>query len=81
MRDELFYHCNLSQGASRTSAFIPARGAILGANVEINEKGFDGLWRVDLVADRPVTSAALAAQQQKAREGYESIVGEKKPKG
>lgn len=50
MTDEMFHWCQLANGDKRTAGYIEARGAIVGAQVEMID--LDGeLWDVLTVGD------------------------------
>lgn len=74
------YQCDLSRGDARTRAYIEERGARLGASVELKEKGFEGFWRVDAVADTGIDAKALGEKQILDRDSLPSVVGQKRPK-
>lgn len=55
--DELFYHVELQKGTTHQIAWIAARGAKLGAFVELlDNEGEDAKgWQVVSVGDQPIT--------------------------
>jgi hypothetical protein len=69
----MYFQCELSQGTRRTRGYIEQRGAVRGRLVEIKDDGFDGLWRVDQVADRGVEERALREKQMRDRDPFGSI--------
>lgn len=69
----MYFQCELSQGNRRTRGYIEQRGAIEGRLVSIKDDGFDGLWRVDQVADRGVDERALREKQARDRDPFGSI--------
>lgn len=69
-----YYQCDLSQGSTRTTAYIEERGAKLGARVEIKTSGFDGLWEVIQVADKGIEGAILSELQKNNRNSFGSIL-------
>jgi hypothetical protein len=62
-----FYQCRLQQGQATTVGWIEARGARLGARVEVPECG--GLWRVAAVFEPPLEAEALREKQRVDRKG------------
>jgi hypothetical protein len=57
-----FYQCELQQGSVTTIGWIEARGAKLGARVDVPEHG--GLWRVVAVY-RPALDAAWLQEKRR----------------
>jgi hypothetical protein len=47
----LFYQCRFRRGSERTVAWIEARGAKVGAWVELETLDKDGPWQVEAVFD------------------------------
>lgn len=68
-----YYQCDLSQGTTRTHGYIEERAAIPGAQVEIKEPGFDGLWTVEAVSDKGISEEKLKADQRMNRNAFASI--------
>lgn len=68
-----YYQCELSQGTGRTRGYIEERGAKVGCLVEIKDAGFDGLWRVDAVADTGISEEKMRADQKMNRNAFASI--------
>lgn len=77
---ELLYQAELSQGTTRTRGYIPERAAKVGAMIEIKEAGFDGLWRVDSVADRASPKEVVKRYEEMSRNAFGSIDGQKSAK-
>lgn len=77
---ELLYQARLSQGTTQTHGYIPERAAKVGAMIEIKEAGFDGLWRVDSVADRASPKEVVKRYEEMSRNAFESIAGQKAAK-
>jgi hypothetical protein len=72
------YQCHLRQGATQTVGWIEARGAKLGARVELKTEGFDdGLWLVTHVCQPPFAADDLRRKQDSQRNGLPSIQGRK----
>jgi hypothetical protein len=69
----IYFQCNLSQGTGRTTAYIPARGAVVGKSVEIKDDLFTGRWRVDQVADKGISEDVLREKQARGRDPFGSI--------
>jgi hypothetical protein len=69
----MYFQCSLSQGSARTQAYIPERGAGVGKMIEIKDDGFDGLWKVDQVADKGIDERALREKQARDRDPFGSI--------
>lgn len=70
---KVYYQCDLSQGSTRTHGYLEERAAIPGAQVEIKEPGFSGLWTVDAVSDRGITEEKLRADQRMNRNAFGSV--------
>ena len=62
-----FYQCQLQQGGATTIGWIEARGARLGARVELPEHG--GLWQVAAVYQPPLDAEWLQEKQRIDRKG------------
>ncbi|MCV9965106.1 hypothetical protein OIU34_24745 [Pararhizobium sp. BT-229] len=69
----MYFQCSLSQGSARTQAYIPERGAGVGKMIEIKDDGFDGLWKVEQVADKGIDERALREKQARDRDPFGSI--------
>lgn len=68
-----YFQCDLSQGTTRTTAYIEERGAIVGKSVEIKEEGFDGRWLVEQVASQGIDGVALKDMQRMNRHFNQDI--------
>lgn len=68
-----YYQCDLSQGTTRTTAYIEERGAIVGKSVEIKEDGFSGRWTVDQVGSTGIDESVLREKQRKDRHFNQDI--------
>lgn len=68
-----YFQCDLSQGTTRTTAYIEERGAIVGKSVEIKEEGFSGRWTVDQVSSMGIDGVALAEKQRRDRHFNQDI--------
>jgi hypothetical protein len=66
-----FYQCRLQQDGLATVGWIEARGAKLGARVEVPECG--GLWRVAAVYQPPLDARWLREKQRIDRKGMPTI--------
>lgn len=66
-----YFQCALSQGATKTQAYIEERGATVGKRVEL--KGIDGLWSVDQVADIGIDEDRLREKQSMNRSAHPSL--------
>jgi hypothetical protein len=62
-----FYQCRLQQARATIVGWIEARGAKLGAHVELPECG--GLWRVAAVYQPPLEAEVLREKQRVDRKG------------
>lgn len=65
------YQCRLRQGEARAVGWIEARGAKLGARVEVPELG--GLWLVTAVDEPPLQAVWLREKQRVDRKGMPTI--------
>jgi hypothetical protein len=74
-KDDTYKQCDLSQGDKRITAWIPTRGAILGASVEMTGEALKGqFYTVDHVYNRTeLTAAQLHHQQTVTRNSLPSI--------
>lgn len=68
-----YFQCELSQGTGRTRGYIEERGAKVGKLVEIKDQGFDGLWRVDAVAETGLSEEKMRSDQRMNRNAFASI--------
>lgn len=75
MASDLYYQCKLRRGTEETVGWIEARGAKLGARVELLDMDRPKeLWTVQQVAySAPMEKAALQAKQAHDRKGFPSI--------
>ena len=73
---DLFYQCLLGQADVRTVGWIEARGAKVGARVEV--KGEAGLWDVLAVYSPPQDIRWLRDKQAIDRAGLPSLRGKKR---
>jgi hypothetical protein len=77
MAKDLHYQCTLVQqcpsSLKTTVAWIPARGAIKGAFIEL--RGEEGRWRVETVGDHAVPGAQVRAKQDRDRGSLPSVSG------
>lgn len=71
-RAKLFLQCDLSQGTGRDVAFIEARGAVVGKQVEIIP-GSGDFWNVDGVSDTVITEDTLKQLRRVHHEGFNSL--------
>ena len=71
--DGTYYQCAMYQGPQRTVGWIEARGAKVGARVEL--KGEAGLWTVDAVYQPSRTITWLREKQRNDRNSLKSIWG------
>ncbi|MCK4815031.1 hypothetical protein KA005_04615 [bacterium] len=70
----MYYWCNLQNGAKRTSGYIAARGATVGHKVEMID--LDGeFWIVNTVDPKGVTKEFVRTNQQKFKEFQGSLKG------
>ena len=71
---DLWRQCRLARGATQTIAWIEARGAKLGALVELKSDGFiDGIWTVAEAFHPGLEAAALQRKQANDRGAFASI--------
>jgi len=66
----LYYQCRFRRGSERTVAWIEARGAKVGAEVELTTLDEDGPWEVEAVLSAPLTEEAFKAMQ---RQNHKSL--------
>lgn len=67
----LFHQCRLQQDGATVVGWIEARGARIGARVEVPDLG--GLWRVTAVYQPPLDAAWLRKKQRIDRKGMPTI--------
>jgi phosphoserine phosphatase len=70
----LYYQCRFRRGAERTVAWIEARGAKVGAQVELETLDSDGPWTVETVLGAPLKAEALKEMQRLNRKSLSSIM-------
>ena len=70
----LHYQCKFRRGDERTVAWIEARGAIVGAQVELETLDDEGPWIVEEVMSAPLAAAALATLQRLNRKSLSSLM-------
>lgn len=70
----LHYQCKFRRGSERTVAWIEARGAIVGAQVELETLDNEGPWIVEEVMSAPLAAAALATLQRLNRKSLSSLM-------
>lgn len=68
------YQCRFRRGAERTVAWIEARGAKLGAWVDLETLDDGGLWEVEAVFDAPLEDRALKEMQRLNRKSLSSLM-------
>jgi hypothetical protein len=68
------YQCRFRRGAERTVAWIDARGAKVGAWVDLETLDDGGLWEVEAVFDAPLEDCALKAMQRLHRNSLSSLM-------
>lgn len=66
-----YYQCELSQGSTRTTGWIEARGAKVGSEVELRDDW--GWWTVTKVFTPPIESNDLKAKQERDRNCFASL--------
>jgi hypothetical protein len=70
----LYYQCRFQRGSERTVAWIEARGAKVGAQVELATLDDDGPWIVEAVLGAPLAAGALKDLQRLNRKSLSSIM-------
>ncbi|MGE0741295.1 MAG: hypothetical protein AB7O98_08130 [Hyphomonadaceae bacterium] len=70
----LYRQCKFRRGTERTVAWIDARGAKVGARVELKTLDDLGPWIVEAVYDAPLAAAALETLQLLNRKSLSSIM-------
>ena len=68
------YQCRFRRGAERTVAWIEARGAKVGAWVDLETLDDGGLWEVEAVFDTPLQDHALKEMQRLNRNSLSSLM-------
>ena len=68
------YQCRFRRGAERTVAWIEARGAKVGAWVDLETLDDGGLWEVEAVFDAPLEDRALKEMQRLNRKSLSSLM-------
>jgi hypothetical protein len=69
----LWYQCRLRQGATETIGWIEARGARVGASVELKTDEYTGEWLVLEVFSPGMDGEALREKQTIDRKGLPSL--------
>jgi hypothetical protein len=70
----LFYQCRFRRGTERTVAWIEARGANVGAQVELETLDDQGPWIVETVLGAPLKAEALKELQRLNRKSLSSVM-------
>jgi hypothetical protein len=70
----LFAQCKFRRGTERTVAWIEARGAKVGARVELKTLDDLGPWIVEAVFGAPLAAEALETLQRLNRKSLSSIM-------
>lgn len=70
----LYYQCRFRRGTERTVAWIEARGAKIGAQVELTTLDENGPWVVEDVSRAPLEEDALKDLQRLNRKSLSSIM-------
>lgn len=70
----LHYQCRFRRGSERTVAWIEARGAKVGALVELKSLDENGPWEVEAVYGAPLEAEALSDLQRLNRKSLSSIM-------
>ncbi|MBX3429441.1 MAG: hypothetical protein KF779_07655 [Hyphomonadaceae bacterium] len=68
------YQCRFRRGAERTVAWIEARGAKVGALVNLETLDKEGPWEVEAVFDVPLQDRALKEMQRLNRNSLSSLM-------
>ena len=76
----LYYQCRFRRGAERTVAWIEARGATVGAHVELRTLDEGPAWQVESVNGAPLEQEALRDMQDKNRNAFASLKQKRKPR-
>jgi hypothetical protein len=69
-----YRQCKFRRGSERTVAWIEARGAKLGAGIELKTLDQLGLWIVEAVFGAPLSAEALETTQRLNRRSLPSIM-------
>ena len=75
-----FYQCRFRRGSERTVAWIEARGAKVGAQVELTTLDDDGPWLVEAVQSAPLAAEALKDMQDMNRNAFASLKRRRTPR-
>lgn len=75
-----FYQCRFRRGSERTVAWIEARGAKVGAQVELTTLDDDGPWLVEAVQGAPLAAEALKDMQDMNRNAFASLKRRRTPR-
>jgi hypothetical protein len=75
-----FYQCRFRRGSERTVAWIEARGAKLGAQVELTTLDDGGPWLVEAVQSAPLAAEALKDMQDMNRNEFASLKRRRTPR-
>lgn len=70
----LFYQCRFRRGSECTVAWIEARGAKVGAWIELETLDDGGPWQVEAVFETPLHDYALKDLQRLNRNSLSSIM-------
>jgi hypothetical protein len=69
-----YFQCRFRRGAERTVAWIEARGAKIGAQVELTSLDNEGPWEVESVGQPGIEDTALKDLQRLNRKSLSSIM-------
>jgi hypothetical protein len=75
-----FYQCRFRRGSERTVAWIEARGAKVGAKVELTTLDDSGPWLVEAVQSAPLAAEALKDMQDMNRNAFASLKRRRTPR-
>lgn len=70
-KQDIYFQCKMRQGDEIIVGWIEARGARVGAMVEVKDKG--GFWEVLAVPDTGVAKQVLSEMNATKRKGFKSI--------
>lgn len=70
----LYHQCRFRRGTERTVAWIEARGAKVGAQVELTSLDDAGPWIVEAVLGAPLAAEALKDLQRLNRKSLSSVM-------
>jgi hypothetical protein len=74
MSNDMYYWCNLKNGAKRTSGYIEERGATVGKECEMID--LDGeFWTVVTVGAKPVSKEYIRKGEMKFKDFQGSLKG------